>query len=188
MKYNFAQCLQWVLASEGGFTCDPVDPGGATNFGITITDYRAYCKPDATPDDVRAMKREEAESIYRTKYWDKVRGDELPSGVDYSVFDFAVNSGVRRAIKYLQRGVGVGMTGELDQNTMDAVAAANPAKLIAWLNNARLAFLQTLHIWPHFGNGWAKRVAQVRARSLRMAPASGGFFNALSALFRRKSQ
>ena len=193
MKQNYDEALRRVLASEGGYTNDLRDPGGATNYGITIADYRMYVKPDADAADVRAMSLESAKAIYRSKYWNAVRGDELPSGVDYTVFDFGVNSGVRRAIKYLQRALGVGMDGELGPATMAAIEKADPAKLIVSVNDTRLAFLQSLGTWSAFGKGWGSRVASVKAASLAMArapipppdipapepkpaqPASGGF-------------
>ena len=80
---NYDEALRRLLAHEGGYTNHPSDPGGPTNFGITIADYRKYVKPDATAADVRAMKIDEAKTIYRKRYWDAQRCDELPAGVDY---------------------------------------------------------------------------------------------------------
>src|SRR5205085_12703724 len=88
-----AESIRRVLASEGGYVNHPSDPGGPTNFGITIADYRAYVKPDATADDIRNMTVDDAKRIYRKRYWDVQRCDELPAGVDYSAFDYGVNSG-----------------------------------------------------------------------------------------------
>jgi len=82
-------------------------PGGPTNFGITIADYRAYVKPDATAEDVRNMRVDEAKRIYRKHYWDAQRCDELPAGVDYSLYDYGVNSGIGRSGKVLRRVVGL---------------------------------------------------------------------------------
>ena len=106
-------CLARLLAHEGGYTNHPSDPGGPTNFGITIYDYRRYVKPGATAADVKAMQVEEAKRIYRAKYWDAQRCDELPAGVDYAVFDYGVNSGIGRSKKVLQRVVGVNADGVL---------------------------------------------------------------------------
>src|SRR5437764_7132898 len=89
----YPEAIRRLLVSEGGYVNHPSDPGGPTNFGITLGDYRRYVKADATTADVRAMKVEEAEAIYRTTYWDAMRGDDLPAGVDYCIFDYAVNSG-----------------------------------------------------------------------------------------------
>ena len=100
---SYDEALTRLLAHEGGYSNHPSDPGGPTNFGITIDDYRKYLKPNATAADVRAMKVGEAKAIYRSKYWDAMRCDELAPGVDYCIFDYAVNSGTGRAPKVLQR-------------------------------------------------------------------------------------
>ena len=80
---TYDEALRRLLVHEGGYSNHPSDPGGPTNFGITIYDYRKYVKPDATAADVRAMKVEDAKAIYRSKYWDVMHCDELPAGVDY---------------------------------------------------------------------------------------------------------
>jgi lysozyme family protein len=152
VKQNYDDCLKRVLKSEGGYTNDPRDPGGPTNFGITIHDYRSYCKPSATARDVRCMSLDDAKKIYKTKYWDKVNGDNLPSGVDYTVFDYGVNSGVGRATRVL-RNVG----------QPDSIRTINA------INDERLAFLHRLPTWSHFGTGWARRVSGVRAHSIELA-------------------
>jgi lysozyme family protein len=104
---SYDDALKRVLVHEGGYSNHPSDPGGPTNWGITIHDARAHWKPDATAADVRAMPVAVAKQIYRSKYWDALRGDDLPAGVDYAVFDYGVNSGIGRAAKVLQRFVGV---------------------------------------------------------------------------------
>src|ERR1044071_9488544 len=116
----YAEAIRRLLASEGGYINHPSDPGGPTNFGITIVDYRRYVKPDATSADMRAMKVEEAKAIYREKYWRAMRCDELPAGVDYCVFDYAVNFGTGRVPKVLQRVLGIGVTGRMDDATLAA--------------------------------------------------------------------
>ncbi|MBN8965586.1 MAG: secretion activator protein, partial [Rhizobiales bacterium] len=95
---GFPRALARVLAHEGGYSNHPDDPGGPTNFGITIADYRRYVKADATAADIKAMRVEEAETIYRAAYWDAMRCDDLAAGLDYAVFDYGVNSGIGRAV------------------------------------------------------------------------------------------
>ncbi len=104
---NFDEALRRVLREEGGYTAHPSDPGGPTNFGITIHDARKYWKSSATADDVKALPLEVAKWIYRHKYWDAMRCDELPDGIDYCVFDYGVNSGIGRAPKVLRRVLGL---------------------------------------------------------------------------------
>src|SRR5690554_4609658 len=100
---SYDEALRRLLKHEGGYGHHPSDPGGPTNFGITIHDYRRYVKPDATAADVRAMRIDEAKAIYREHYWNALRCDELPAGLDYAVFDYGVNSGIARAARVLHR-------------------------------------------------------------------------------------
>lgn len=171
---DYDPSLKELLGHEGGYTNDPKDPGGPTNWGITIFDARMYWKSDATAADVRAMPLRVAKDIYKAKYWNKVRGDELPAGIDYCVFDFGVNSGVSRAVKYLQRFLGVKQTGEMNGETLTAVNVVCDVRekrdqLINTYQDARLKFLQGLGTWGHFGLGWGRRVKEVRALALRMS-------------------
>jgi lysozyme family protein len=165
----YSQAIGRLLKSEGGYVNHPSDPGGPTNFGITLADYRKYKKPGATAADVRRMKVSEARDIYRGKYWNAIRGDDLPAGVDYCLFDYAVNSGTGRAPKVLQRVLGVDVTGRVDDDT---IAAANETDAKATINgicDERLRFLKGLKTWGVFGKGWARRVSEVRAAALAMA-------------------
>lgn len=168
-KSSYDQSLQRLLVHEGGYTNDAADPGGPTNFGITIGDYRQYIKRGATSADVRAMTVDQAKTIYRARYWDAQRCDELPAGVDDTVFDYGVNSGIGRATKVLQRVVGVAADGVLGDETMLAVADRDPKEIIVAINGERLRFLQSLHTWPVFGKGWGRRVEEVQAFSLQLA-------------------
>lgn len=104
---TYDEALRRLLTHEGGYTNHPSDPGGPTNFGITLADYRKHIKADATAADIRAMSVDQAKAIYRKRYWDSQRCDQLPAGVDYSVFDYGVNSGVGRSGKVLRRVVGL---------------------------------------------------------------------------------
>jgi lysozyme family protein len=169
-----AESIRRVLASEGGYVSHPSDPGGPTNFGVTIADYRRYVKPDATAADVRAMKVEEARAIYRSKYWGAMRGDDLPAGVDYCIFDYAVNSGTGRVPKVLQRVLGIGVTGRMDDATIAAARGCEARALIQSICDERLRFLQGLKTWPVFGQGWGKRVGEVRLAALALADKAAG--------------
>lgn len=166
---NYDESLRRLLADEGGYTNHPSDPGGPTNFGITIADYRKYVRPGATAADVRAMKLSEAKQIYRAKYWDAQSCDKLPSGVDYAIFDYGVNSGIGRSGKVLRRVLG--LPDNTSVVTADVIAAAirrDPRALAAAICDERLAFLQRLKTWPTFGKGWGRRVVGVKAASFKM--------------------
>lgn len=169
MKTSYEFCLQRVLAHEGGYTNHPADPGGPTNFGITIFDYRKYVKPDATAADIRAMKADEAKTIYRARYWDAQRCDELPAGVDFAVFDYGVNSGTGRSGKVLRRALKLpDHSGTVSDAVIAAARAADPETLIAAICDERLRFLKSLKTWPVFGGGWSRRVADVKTAALAM--------------------
>lgn len=170
MKSNFDKSLSAVLVHEGGYVNHPRDPGGATNKGVTQAVYDGYrSRRGLERQTVKMISNGEVGDIYKYQYWDAVRGDELPSGVDYCVFDFAVNSGVSRAAKYLQAAVGVKQDGKIGFATLDAVNTASASGTITAICDARIAFLKNLGTWDTFGRGWAARVAGVRKLALSMA-------------------
>ena len=170
MQSTFETCLSLLLVHEGGYTNHPSDPGGPTNFGITIEDYRRYVKVNATAVDVRRMRLDEAKIIYREKYWDAQRCDELPAGVNYAIFDYGVNSGTGRSGKVLRRMLGLPDDSSTVTDAVIAAArAADPKILIAAICGERLRFLQALKTWPVFGTGWGRRVAEVKSTALKMA-------------------
>lgn len=170
MKETYHQALKAVLVHEGGYSNHPDDPGGATNWGITISDARSYWKPTANAEDVRRMPVEVAYDIYRKRYADVLRYDELPAGVDYAVLDYGINSGVSRAAKVLQRILKVQpVDGKIGLVTLTAAAKADPEKLIRSIYNERLAFLKSLKTWPTFGPGWGRRCREGLALALSLA-------------------
>ena len=156
MKQNYNECLLRLLKDEGGYSNDPNDAGGPTNFGITLADYRKYIDSKGTADSVRTMKVEDAKAIYKSKYWDALGGDSLPSGVDYTCFDYGVNSGLGRPRKAL-----------------DAFKSLSGTKLIDAINDERMTFLNGLVTRKpqnqKFLKGWTNRVTRVRAFSKTLA-------------------
>lgn len=172
MKRNFRTALRLVLLHEGGYVDHPLDPGGATNMGITrrtLAKWRSVEPWRNLPkSEVRHLTRREAGRIYRAHYWEPVAGDALPSGVDYAVFDYAVNSGVSRVAKALQRILGVNADGVIGPVTLEAVSAHDPEGLIRQLVRNRLRFLHRLKHWKTFGRGWSARLDGVLANALEM--------------------
>jgi lysozyme family protein len=163
-------CLHKVLASEGGKVDDPQDPGGRTNEGVIQTVYDAWRRAAGLPaQDVYDMANSERDAIYRQQYWTPVSGDALPAGLDYAVFDYAVNSGVARAAMALQSLVGVAADGKIGPLTLAAIAAVPPIELIERLCASRLVFLRRLSTWPRFGTGWTNRVKAVQSDALKLA-------------------
>jgi lysozyme family protein len=171
---SYDMALARVLKHEGGYTNHPSDPGGPTNFGITLHDYRRYIKSNGTASDVREMKLADAAKIYRARYWDALRCDQLPAGLDYAVFDYGVNSGTGRAARVMARLLGQAPTGVMTEAAMAGIRSASPQVLIARLCDERLAFLKSLRTWPVFGAGWGRRVSDVRRDALAMAKGAAG--------------
>jgi uncharacterized protein (TIGR02594 family) len=169
---TYDEALRRVLAHEGGYTDHPADPGGPTNFGITLRDARAHWRPNATAADLRAMPVTIAKHIYRAHYAAPLRYHDLPAGVDYALLDYGINSGVVRSAKVLQRLVGTTVDGEIGSETLAAVHVRDPKVLVAAICDERLVFLRSLRTWPTFGRGWSARVAEVRKVALVMAGAA----------------
>lgn len=172
MKKTYRAALRFILVHEGGYVDHPLDPGGATNFGITRRTLAAWrsIKPwwKLPKSSVQALTRREAGRIYRARYWDGICGDKLPAGIDYAVFDYAVNSGVARAAKALQRVAGVRADGNVGPETLAAISQHHPKTIIRRLISRRMTFLQRLRIWKTFGRGWTSRVNGVLAGALEM--------------------
>lgn len=170
MKDSFVASLAHVLASEGGYVHNPRDPGGATNRGITQREYdRWRDRHGQSHRDVLLIDGNEVEAIYHEDYWNTVSGDLLPHGVDYCVFDFAVNSGPKEAIKCLQRAAEVADDGVIGPATLAAVNAADPLRIINGVCSERLAFMKSDCDWADFGDGWSNRVSSVEITARGMA-------------------
>lgn len=173
-KNNFDQCLKLVLAAEGGFSNHPKDPGGATNHGITLATLSAWRKsksPDAvtTAADVEKLTREEACEIYRTNYWNLLRCDDLPSGVDLLVFDFGVNSGPGTSAKALQKVIGSEQDGSIGPLTIHAVGGKDRIEIITEFSTRRRELYPTFQNFDVFGAGWMNRTDSMEQTALRMA-------------------
>jgi lysozyme family protein len=170
MQSNFERCLELLLKHEGGFVNHPSDPGGMTNLGVTKQVWEEWVGHPVNEKQMRNLTPIMVAPLYKRKYWDACRADELISGLDYCVFDVAVNSGVGRAIKFLQVAVGVPADGGFGPVTMAAVKKAeeNTASLIEEYCDIRLQFLKSLKTFPVFGRGWERRVSEVEVESLKM--------------------
>jgi uncharacterized protein (TIGR02594 family) len=167
---SYDEALARLLVHEGGNDDDPRDPGGRTSRGILQREWDAWRgSHPGLPADVWRAPQDQVEAIYRQKYWDALRCDDLPAGVDYAVFDYGVNSGIGRAAKVLQRLVATAADGEVGPDTIAATKLASAPQLIEAICDERLAFLQGLRTWPTFGKGWSRRVREVRAAARAMA-------------------
>jgi lysozyme family protein len=166
---NFEQSLVYVINSEGGYSNSPADPGGCTNLGVTQKTWENWVGHPVTEADMRALGPEDVTALYKVRYWKAVRGDELPRGVDYAVFDIAVNSGPQRAIKILQRVAKTDVDGVIGPKTLAAVVECDPKELILSICRARMMYLINIPEYATFGKGWTRRVNDVQTRALAMA-------------------
>ena len=171
---SYGDCLARLLAHEGGYTNNRHDPGGQTNFGITILDYRKYVKPGGPPPTSRPCRSRRPDRIHRAKYWDAERCDELPAGVDDCVFDYGVNSGIGRSKNVLQPGVGVNADGVIGRETMTAIGQRAPDDIVNAICDERLRFSNRCapsRCSARFGAGASMKCARSRCSS-SAAPAA----------------
>jgi lysozyme family protein len=160
MKSNFDRCMAHVFKSEGGYVNHPSDPGGETNFGISKRSY-----PN---EDIRNMTKERAAAIYRRDFWNPVRGDDLPAGLDLVAFDAAVNSGVSRGARWLQQALGVAADGKIGPATIEAAKKSDVPAVIVGAISLRRGFLHRLPTWGTFGKGWERRLTSVQTEAQAM--------------------
>jgi len=154
---NFETAFDLLITHEGGFSNHPDDPGGATMYGVTEVVARAegYTGP------MRELTLDFAKSVYRKRYWDACRCDQMPDALRYPLFDAAVNSGPNQAIKWLQSAVGVKVDGALGPVTQQAVNMAAPQPTRQKMVGNRLRFMTNLSNWPSFSKGWSRRIAAI---------------------------
>ena len=169
MIVNFSRCFAWLLEHEGGFVADPLDnDGGCTNLGCTKRTYEDWIGRSVTVDEMRALTPDDVEPIYRARYWKPVQADLLPHGLDWMLFDWAVNSGPRTASKALQRLVMVRDDGVIGPNTMDAMARCETRRLIDGLHQERADFYGGLSTFHRFGKGWMRRNDETYMQALAL--------------------
>lgn len=154
---NFDTAFFKLLGHEGGYANHPSDPGGETMWGVT----KAVAKENGYDGPMKSLPVDVAQAIYKRQYWDAVRADELPESVRYAVFDGAVNSGVGQSVLWLQRACGASADGKIGPRTIAAAHAMDGDKLLAAILAQRLRFMTTLHNWPAFGRGWARRICDL---------------------------
>lgn len=166
---NFNAVMDEVLSHEGGYVNHPRDPGGETNFGIS---KRSYPK-----EDIKRLTRSRAKTIYRLDFWAKIRGDDLPAGVDLVVMDASVNSGTKRGVAWAQKAAGLSAAqadGVMGPVSLRAISKVDPFDVIKRACSIRMGFLRGLRTWGTFGKGWSRRVASVEAVSISMAAKAEG--------------
>ena len=165
---NWIKCLETILHHEGGYVNHPKDPGGETNLGVTKRVYEDF----GGTKDMKDLTREDVEPIYKKNYWDRVKGDDLPAGLDLCVFDFGVNAGTGRAAKFLQKMVGASVDGAIGPGTIGKVNAYveefGVENAIRRFQQARQKYYESLSTFSTFGRGWTRRVEETTDLALKM--------------------
>ncbi len=169
MKANFDKCLEMLLHHEGGYVWHPEDPGGETNLGVTRAVYEQWVGRQVMDGEMKTLTPDDVAPIYKKNYWDKVRGDDLPAGLDWAAFDWAVNSGAGRPAKAIQRCVGATQDGAIGPKTLAAIANKEPDKIIEYVHDLRQKFYERLKTFKTFGRGWTRRNAETLKAALAMS-------------------
>jgi len=165
---NFERCFQLLLKDEGGFVNDPKDRGGATNLGVTLGTWSSWVRYPATVEMIKALTPEDVRPLYKKNYWDYVKADQLSVGVDYCVFDCAVNSGATRASRFAQLAAGVSVDGLIGTITLKQINAMHPDDFVRAFTQERIEYLHRLDTFDRFGRGWLNRISRVQVKSLEM--------------------
>ena len=168
MSNKFSEALEVILHHEGGYVNHPKDPGGETNLGVTKRVYEDF----GGTKDMKELTKEDVEPIYKKNYWDRVKGDNLPEGLDLCIFDFAVNAGPGRAAKFLQKLIGVTQDGGIGPQTLGALQSAigedvrtQTREMIEKYQNETHNYYQSLSTFETFGRGWTRRVDEVTEKA-----------------------
>jgi len=157
-----------LLHHEGGYVNDSRDSGGMTNLGVTKRVYDKWIDRESTEQEMRDLTPEDVAPIYKKNYWDRVKGDLLPSGLDWACFDWAVNSGSGRPAKAVQRAVGATVDGAIGKKTVALVMEKDPEFIIDYVYIVRKAFYEGLDDYKHFGRGWSRRNKETLKQALSM--------------------
>ena len=168
MKENFGKALRLLLKHEGGYVNHPDDPGGITNLGVTKRVYEEWIGREATEEDMENLTPEDVAPLYKTNYWDKCRCDDLPSGLDYVAFDWAVNSGVSRSSKGIQKSCGAEPDGIIGLKTLELAKEQNTTFMIENFQIIRQEFYERLDHFDTFGKGWTRRNNEATKVALEM--------------------
>ncbi len=157
-EMTFDKAFSLVVGSEGGFVNDQDDNGGATKYGVTIGTLSDWRGKSVTVDDVRNLSIDEAMSIYKKRYWDAMRCDDLPNWIRLLAFDSSINSGVKLASTWLQNAVGAKPDGSIGPVTLGMLSLSSPEKAIPDFMAQRLLLMAGHSDFKKFGKGWFRRV------------------------------
>ena len=168
MKENFDECLKMLLHHEGGFSNHARDPGGITNFGVTKRVWEDWKGTEVSEQDMRDLTPEDVAPLYKERYWDKCKCSDLDSGLDWAVFDWAVNSGTGRAAKAVQKICGAAQDGAIGPKTLALVKGQDTQYMIEEFGKIRQDFYESLSTFDTFGRGWTRRNSETTKKALEM--------------------
>ena len=173
MISNWDKSFTLLLKSEGGYVDNPADPGGRTNLGVTQNTWESWVGRPSNEKEMRGLTPSDVAPLYKKKFWDACSCDDLPAGVDYLVFDFAVNAGVGRSAKTLQSAVGATPDGSIGKVTVAAANGIPASDLIEKFSQIKTEFYQSLPTFSTFGKGWLNRVAAVKEQAILISTDKG---------------
>ena len=166
MKVNYDKCLETILHHEGGYVNHPKDPGGETNLGVTKKVYQEH----GGTKDMKDLLVEDVAPIYKKSYWDKMKCDDIPSGLDLCLFDFGVNAGPGRAAKFLQSMIGTTVDGGIGPNTLakleEYIRENGEHEAVNKYQEMRQKYYENLSTFATFGRGWTRRVQETTKLAL----------------------
>lgn len=165
----FGICLPIILREEGGFVNLVSDPGGMTALGVTRDTWEDWTGKDATEADMRTLTPAKVAPLYRQRYWDVNRCDDLPPAVALCVFDFGINAGPARAARYLQKIVGAAQDGQIGPKTLAAVVAHDVGGIVRSYQQAKRNYYRQLPTFRVFGKGWLARADRIEIDALGLA-------------------
>ena len=166
MQANYDKCLETILHHEGGYVNHPKDPGGETNLGVTKRVYEEF----GGTKDMKDLTVEDVAPIYKKGYWDKMKCDDIPSGLDLCLFDFGVNAGPGRAAKFLQSMIGTTVDGGIGPNTLakleEYIRENGEHEAVNKYQEMRQKYYENLSTFATFGRGWTRRVQETTKLAL----------------------
>ena len=168
MKDNFHDSLIMLLKHEGGFVNHPRDPGGMTNLGVTKKVYEEWMGREVSEQEMRDLQPKDVRDLYKKNYWDRCKCDDLPSGLDFAVFDWAVNSGTGRSSKGVQKACAAEPDGAIGPKTLALVKGQNTQYMIEKFGEIRQNFYESLSTFDTFGKGWTRRNKETTEEALKM--------------------
>ena len=169
----FTTCFALLIGEEGGYTADHADPGNWTGgkVGSGICAGTKYgLSAAAFPNlDIASVTLAQAQAIYRSLYWARIAGDQLPAPLALLAFDASVNNGVSRATHWLQQAAGCTADGVLGPATLQAINASaerDADSMLIEFQAQRLLYMASLPTWKTFGLGWARRLCTLPFQAL----------------------